>query len=100
MHSDVFLGDLLATQQDAFTPTSYRRCVETIARLQRYLARDARLADIDDESLERLFGSMVADRMSSLVVKRDRRLLLKLRNLAKEWARRSHATPKADARGA
>lgn len=81
MYSDV-LNDILAARQSAFSPTSFRRCAETIARLQRYLRREAKLADIDDESLERVFGSMAADKVSSLVVKRDRRLLLKLRSLA------------------
>jgi hypothetical protein len=82
MYSEVVLQDALAAWQSEFSPTAFRRCAETIARLQRCLGRVGTLADIDDHSLERVFASMAADRVSSLVVKRDRRLLLKLRLLA------------------
>mgnify|MGYP000931007338 FL=1 len=100
MHSNVVLHDLLSTRQSAFSPTSFRRCAETIARLQRYLRREATLADVDDESLERVFGSMAADKVSSLVVKRDRRLLLKLRLLAAAGKAKSVEAGEPDACGA
>jgi len=81
MHAAVVLRVLLASQEAAFSPTAYRRCAETVTRLERYLGHEPTLGDLDDESLERLFGSM-AEKVSSLIVKRDRRLLLKLRAIA------------------
>jgi hypothetical protein len=81
MHAPVVLRVLLASEEAAFSPTSYRRCAETVTRLERYLGHEPTLGDLENESLERLFGSM-AGKVSSLIVKRDRRLLLKLRALA------------------
>ncbi len=81
MHAAVALRILLSSQEAAFSPTAYRRCAESVLRLERHLGHEATLVDLEDEPLERLFGS-IAGKVSSLIVKRDRRLLLKLRGLA------------------